>query len=111
MTETGMDYVQVMPDNPRVGLVKPFSGMGRGQLLSNGSFDFVRQKRIRKAPVLVMAHSSLSFGLDGNDRYVLTLPSELRDELPVWLEKESRQVIRYLKKLNKETSETKGGEQ
>ena len=22
-TETGMDYVQVMPDNPRVGLFKP----------------------------------------------------------------------------------------
>ena len=34
-TETGMDYVQVMPDNPRVGLFKPFCGWGRGQLLSN----------------------------------------------------------------------------
>ena len=46
-TETGMDYVQVMPDNPRVGLFKPFCGWGRGQLLSNGSFDFLRKIRIR----------------------------------------------------------------
>ena len=30
-TESGMDYVQVMPDNPRVGLVEPFHGMGYGQ--------------------------------------------------------------------------------
>ena len=33
-TETGMDYVQVMPDNPRVGLVEPFHGMGYGQMLN-----------------------------------------------------------------------------
>ena len=30
-SDEGMDYVQVMPDNPRVGLVQPFSGWGRGQ--------------------------------------------------------------------------------
>ena len=29
-SDEGMDYVQVMPDNPRVGLVQPFSGWGRG---------------------------------------------------------------------------------
>ena len=42
-TESGMDYVQVMPDNPCVGLLKPFCGWGRGQLLSNGAFDFLRK--------------------------------------------------------------------
>ena len=49
-TESGMDYVQVLPDNPRVGLVQPFHGMGYGQMLSNGSFDFVRKKRVRRKP-------------------------------------------------------------
>ena len=46
-SESGMDYVQVLPDNPRVGLVEPFHGMGYGQMLCNGSFDFIRKKRVR----------------------------------------------------------------
>ena len=28
-TESGMDYVQVLPDNPRVGIAKPFCGWGK----------------------------------------------------------------------------------
>ena len=79
-TETGMDYVQVMPTNPRVGLVKPFCGMGRGQLLSNGTFDFLRRKRIRRKPVLRLPHSTVSYGLDGYDRFIFWLPSEQRED-------------------------------
>ena len=30
-TESGMDLIQVLPDDPREGLVKPFSGMGQAQ--------------------------------------------------------------------------------
>ena len=79
-SESEMDYVQVIPDNPRVGLVTPFHGMGYGQMLSNGSFDFIRRRRIRRKPVLKLPHSSVSFGQDGYDRFVFVLPSEQRRE-------------------------------
>lgn len=79
-SETGMDYVQVMPDNPRVGLVTPFHGTGYGQMLNNGSFDFIRRRRVRRKPVLKLPHSSLSYGNDGYDRFVFVLPSEQRVE-------------------------------
>ena len=75
-TETGMDYVQVMPDNPRVGLFKPFCGWGRGQLLSNGSFDFL--------------------GNDGYDHVTILVPSILRADLPKILRKAIAQVIKHL---------------
>ena len=31
--ETGMDHVQVLPDNPCVGQVEAFRGLGYGQIL------------------------------------------------------------------------------
>ena len=79
-SESGMDYVQVMPDNPRVGLTEPFHGTGYGQMLSNGSFDFIRRRRVRRKPVLKLPHSSVSYGQDGYDRFVFVLPSEQRRE-------------------------------
>ena len=96
-TETGMDYVQVLPDNPRVGLVQPFHGMGYGQMLSNGSFDFVRKKRVRGKPELKVDYGGLSFGADGFDRVTFVVPSEMRSELPQVLTKGMKQIIKYLK--------------
>jgi len=95
-TETGMDYVQVMPDNPCVGLLKPFCGWGRGQLLSNGAFDFLRKIRIRKKPELKLKHSSLSYGQDGLDRYLFHLPNGQRDEFAKLLLKEVMQAIKFM---------------
>ena len=95
-TEMGMDYVQVMPDDPRVGLVEPFHGMGYGQMLSNGSFDFTRKTRVRRKPEMKKDYVSLSFGLDGNDRVVFVVPSEMRAELPQILRKGIKAVIKYL---------------
>ena len=95
-TETGMDYVQVMPDNPCVGLLKPFCGWGRGQLLSNGAFDFLRKIRIRKKPELKLKHSSLSYGQDGLDRYLFYLPNGQRDEFAKLLLKEVMQAIKFM---------------
>lgn len=100
-TETGMDCVQVIPDDPRVGVVKPFSGMGRGQLLSSGIFDFIRKIRIRKAPVLKLKHSSLSYGQDGIDRYLFYLPNGQRREFAKLLLKEVMQLIKYLNNQEK----------
>lgn len=95
-TETGMDYVQVMPDNPRVGMVEPFRGTGYGQMLSNGTFDFVHRKRVRRKPVLKLPHGSLSFGEDGMDRFIFVLPSEQREEFVKLLGKEAQEAISYL---------------
>jgi hypothetical protein len=95
-TETGMDYVQVMPDDPRVGLVEPFHGMGYGQMLSNGSFDFIRKKKPRRKPEFKDDYLSLSFSPDGYDRVIFVVPSEMRAELPQILRKGIKAVIKYL---------------
>ena len=96
-TECGMDYVQVLPDNPRVGIVKPFSGWGKAQLLSNGVFDFIRKVRIRTKPILKLLHSSLSYGRDGYDRYVFVLPSGQRDEFAKLLARDVAKLMKFLK--------------
>jgi hypothetical protein len=96
-TESGMDYVQVLPDNPRVGIVKPFSGLGKAQLLSNGVFDFIRKVRVCIKPILKLLHSSLSYGRDGFDRYVFVLPSEQRDEFANLLAKDVAKLMKFLK--------------
>lgn len=95
-TECGMDYVQVLPDNPRVGLVMPFHGVGYGQMLSNGSFDFIRRKRKRGKPELKVEYGSLSFCSDGNDRVIFTVPAEMREELPKVLRKGMKEIVNYL---------------
>ena len=96
-TESGMDYVQVLPDNPRIGLVKPFCGRGRGQMLSNGSFDFLREIRKRKKPEYKEGHLSLSFGDDGMDRVYFVLPNGQRDQLSTLLPKAVEKLVAYLK--------------
>lgn len=100
-SESGLDYVQVLPDNQSVELVKPFCAIGRGQLLSNGTFDFVRRKRHRNKPELRLKFSTLSFGADGYDRFILLMPSEMRNEMPAILAEDSAEAIKYLVKLLK----------
>ena len=100
-TESGMDYVQVMPDNPSVGLVQPFHGIGYGQMMTNGTFDFERRKRIRRKPEKKTQYGSLSFGQDGYDRYIFVVPSELRMVFPDILEKDAKTIANYLRGLMK----------
>ena len=97
-TETGMDYVQVLPDNPCVGQVKPFSGNGHAQLQNDGTFDFVRKQRKRHKPVLKLLHSCISYGRDGYDRYIMVLPSEQRGEFARILKEESAMAIKFMNK-------------
>ena len=96
-SENGMDLVQVLPENPRDGLVKPFSGSGHAQLQGNAQFDFVRKRRIRGKAELKQPHSTLSYGRDGIDRYIFYLPSEQRDEFAEWLKKEAAVAVAYRK--------------
>lgn len=100
-SDEGMDYVQVMPDNPSVGLVQPFHGIGYGQMMTNGTFDFVRRKRIRRKPEKKTQYGSLSFGQDGYDRYIFVVPSELRMVFPDILEKDAKTIADYLRGLMK----------
>ena len=97
--ETGMDHVQVLPDNPCVGMVKPFCGWGRGQMLSNGSFDFLHKPRKRKKPEFKEGHLSLSFGDDGMDRVAFVLPNGQRDELRILLQRDVKKLVAYLKEI------------
>ena len=97
-TESGMDYVQVLPDNPSVGMTEAFHGFGYGQMLSNGSFDFVRKVRHRGKPVFKVDFGSLSFCLDGNDRVIFTIPADMRADMPKVLRKGIKEIINYLKK-------------
>ena len=95
-TESGMDLIQVLPDNPCEGLVKPFSSAGKAQLQGNATFDFVRKRRIRRKPELKLQHSTLSYGQDGIDRYIFYLPSEQRDEFARLLTEEAEMAVIYM---------------
>ena len=94
--ENQMEYVQVLPENPRKGLVKPFSGRGHGQMMDDGTFDFVRKRRIKRKPVLKLPHTSLSFGADGYDRCTFVLPSEQRHEFARLLKQEIARVRAFM---------------
>ena len=96
-SENGVDLVQVLPDNPCEGLVKPFSGAGQAQLQGNAQFDFVRKRRIRGKAELKQPHSTLSYGRDGVDRYIFYLPSGQRDEFAELLMKEAAVAVSYMK--------------
>lgn len=100
-TESGMDYVQVMPDNPSVGLVQPFCGMGRGQLLSNGSFDFIRKIRIRNKPLFKTEYATTSCGMDKKTRFICTVPFEIDMDFPDILEREAKKHADYMRGLMK----------
>ncbi len=56
-----------LPDNPVKGCASPFRGVGVGLLLSDGTFDFIRQPRIRAQSELIrkLAHGRVSKTKDG----------------------------------------------
>ena len=98
--ECGQAYVQFLPDNPRLGLVTPFVGSSRAQMLSNGTFDCLKKRpKPRTKPALKLPHSSLSFGADGFTRYVFTIPNTRIDELPRLLKRESKEVCNFIENL------------
>ena len=95
-TESGVDMVQGLPDNPVPEQVKPFSGWGHMHMLSNGMFDFVRRIRKRNKPEFKDEYVSVSFCCDGLDRISFVVPSILRADLPKILRKGTKQVIKHL---------------
>ena len=103
-TENGTNIVQVLPDNPCVGLVEAFRGLGYGQMLSTGTFEYTRHKRIRSQAVTLrkMPHSSVSRCKDGTHRYTLIVKDEELERFCNWLEVESREAVAFMRKYLKE---------
>ena len=105
-TENGTNYVQVLPDNPCVGLVEAFRGLGYGQMISTGAFEYTRHKRIRSQAVTLrkMPHSSLSRCKDRTHRFTLIVKDEELEGFCRWLEEESQEAVvfmrEYLKRYN-----------
>lgn len=99
--ERGMDYLQVLPDDPRKGLVKPFHGRGYGQLLENGTFDFVRIPRKKGHPVFKTLRASLSFGEDGIDRFYFQLSSSERHRFATLFKDDANMLYEFLSQLIK----------
>ena len=102
--ETGTNHVQVMPDDPCVGLVEAFRGLGYGQMLSTGTFEYTRHKRIRSQAVTLrkMPHSSVSRCKDGTHRFTLIVKDEELERFCNWLEVESREAVAFMRKYLKE---------
>jgi hypothetical protein len=99
-TETGMNYVQVMPDNPIVGQVEAFRGLGYGQMLSTGMFEYTRHKRVRSQAVtlLKLPHSSVSRCKDGTHRFTFIVKDEELEKFCLWLALESVKASAFMRK-------------
>ena len=99
-TETGTNYVQVLPDNPIVGQVEAFRGLGYGQMLSTGMFEFTRHKRARSQAVtlLKLPHSSVSRCKDGTHRFTFIVRDEELEKFCLWLALESVKASAFMRK-------------
>ena len=99
-TETGTNYVQVLPDNPIVGQVEAFRGLGYGQMLSTGMFEFTRHKRVRSQAMtlLKLPHSSVSRCKDGTHRFTFIVKDEELEKFCLWLALESVKASAFMRK-------------
>lgn len=99
-TETGMNYVQVLPDNPCAGQVESFRGLGYGQMLSTGMFEFTRHKVARSQAVtlLKLPHSKVSQCKDGTHRFTFIVKDEEMENFCLWLALESVKASAFMRK-------------
>ena len=99
-TETGMNHVQVLPDNPCAGQVESFRGLGYGQMLSTGTFEFTRHKVARSQAVtlLKLPHSKVSQCKDGTHRFTFIVKDEELEKFCLWLALESVKASAFMRK-------------
>jgi len=99
--ESGMDHVQVLPDDPRVGQVEAFRGLGYGQMLSTGSFEFTRHKIVRSQAIteLKLPHSSISRCKDHTRRFTFIVQETDLENFSCWLMEEAPQAAAYVQKF------------
>lgn len=96
--ESGMDHVQVLPDDPRVGQVEAFRGLGYGQMLSTGSFEFTRHKIVRSQAktLLKLPHSSISECKDSTLRFTFIVHEGDLEYFCRWLMEEAPQAAEFI---------------
>lgn len=60
-------FFMFTPDDPIVGQVQKFRGLGMAQQMADGTFDFVRKPRLKPKSTLIkkLAHGRLSATIDG----------------------------------------------
>lgn len=60
-------FFMFTPDEPVVGQVQKFRGLGMAQQMADGTFDFVRKPQLRPKSTLIkkLAHGRLSATIDG----------------------------------------------
>ena len=60
-------FFMFTPDDPVVGQVQKFRGMGMAQQMADGTFDFVRKPQLKPKSTLIrkLAHGRLSDTFDG----------------------------------------------
>lgn len=99
--ESGMDHVQVLPDDPRVGQVEAFRGLGYGQMLSTGSFEFTRHRIVRSQAVtqLRLPHSSLSKCKDRTRRFTFIVHETELENFGRWLMDEAPQAAAFIEEM------------
>lgn len=109
--ETGLDLVQVLPDNPCIGQVDSFRGLGYGQMLSTGSFEFVRhQIPHSKAEMLLrLPHCTTSKCKDRTHRLTFIVKDNELENFCRYLLEEVPQVVtfmdKYVEKMKKYKNE------
>lgn len=98
MKESGTNYVQVLPDEPCAGRVEPFRGLGYGQLLSSGTFEFTRHSlpRSQAETLLRLPHCTVSKCKDKTHRVTFIVrDGELRN-FCLYLMEEIPQVLSFM---------------
>ena len=60
-------FFMFTPDDPVVGQVQKFRGLGMAQQMADGTFDFVRKPQLKPQSTLIkkLAHGRLSATIDG----------------------------------------------
>ena len=60
-------FFMFTPDDPIVGHVQKFRGLGMAQQMADGTFDFVRKPQLKPKSTLIkkLAHGRLSATIDG----------------------------------------------
>ena len=71
--------------------LEPVTGKFKAQVMRDGNMYMTQEKkRIRRKPICKFAHSSVTFGPDGFDRFIFILPSEQRSEFYRLLHQEAK---------------------
>ena len=95
------------PDDPVNGLITPFRSEGVAQVLSNGTFDFVRKPRLRAESELILklAHGRVSRTKDGAIQLTLKVYQDEGINIPQAIAREALEgkdaVKQYLIKVKR----------